>query len=414
MLRCWDVEQQRGTAELKGHKAPALALVASYGDSLWSGGEDCTVRVWDLPSGRPVVALSQHRGAVTCLANVGDFVLSGSQDATICMWDSRSHQCIHSLASHQGPVHCLGWVAAAVKYTFWSTSSDRHIRRWTFEVTGASLERDASVRLGLQHLDREGEIRPAVPALGPSKGEMEQLEREHAETCKRYLAEIKELKEQKALFDAKLQQTTALFDAIQSQSEGLKQDFEAELRQVRGQLGERDAEVARLAAALREAQAAHAARPAPDELQRHAEAAREAQTRAEQLAATVKALKLENERLQSGLARYANDPTIGRDADDIYHILNTRTGLVQHIGELQHLANASRRRLVQSYELPALRLAPVHVREAVLQQLNAVALAFDDVVDKGRLLAAQFLTEGERASLPAPKAAPAAPAPRGS
>ena len=93
-----------------------------------------------------------------------------------------------------------------MKYTFWSTSGDKTIRRWTFEVAGASLEREASARLGLSYLDREREESGAA---------VEQLRQEHGLACQRYEAEIQELKAQKATFDTKLRETTALFDAIQ-------------------------------------------------------------------------------------------------------------------------------------------------------------------------------------------------------
>ena len=45
-------------------------MCVSYGDALWSGSEDCSVRIWDLTTCRPVTALTQHKGAVTCVANV--------------------------------------------------------------------------------------------------------------------------------------------------------------------------------------------------------------------------------------------------------------------------------------------------------------------------------------------------------
>jgi WD40 repeat protein len=59
-----------------------------YGDTLISGGEDHTVRVWSIDRGENELTM-KHKGAVTCMDFCGGVaqVVSGSKDKSAALWD---------------------------------------------------------------------------------------------------------------------------------------------------------------------------------------------------------------------------------------------------------------------------------------------------------------------------------------
>ena len=121
-------------------------------------------QVWDTSSGRLMDTLNRHKGSIVSVVDVRDFVMSASADRSIVVWEAQSRQYVRTLLAHTGAVHSLSYVSAAVKPTFWSSSEDGTIRKWTFEVGSSNVERDVGSWLGLQHLGNEDEVHsPALP-----------------------------------------------------------------------------------------------------------------------------------------------------------------------------------------------------------------------------------------------------------
>jgi WD40 repeat protein len=53
-----------------------------------SGGEDTTVRIWDLTAGREILALRGHEAPVTAIGfSAHGCAVSGSRDGTVRFWD---------------------------------------------------------------------------------------------------------------------------------------------------------------------------------------------------------------------------------------------------------------------------------------------------------------------------------------
>lgn len=87
---------------LAGHSLPVLAVAISDDGTLAiSGGDGRTLRVWELPSGRPRYILTGHQGSIhaVALSRTGTIAASASEDRTLRVWDLASGQ---HLASFTG------------------------------------------------------------------------------------------------------------------------------------------------------------------------------------------------------------------------------------------------------------------------------------------------------------------------
>ena len=87
----WNPQQMfkcRGT--FVGHKKPVWSLLV-YGDKLYSGSGDMTIKVWDcVVTFKNLKTLTGHEDQILCLAATGCFLFSGSTDKTIRAWSTRN------------------------------------------------------------------------------------------------------------------------------------------------------------------------------------------------------------------------------------------------------------------------------------------------------------------------------------
>lgn len=105
-------------------------LPGSTGRMLLSGGDDATLRIWDLDSSSCLMVLEGHKDSIRALVTdwQGSLALSASDDNSLRLWDLKNGQCLEVLEGHKD------WVCAVS--TDWSQmralsgSRDMTLRLW--------------------------------------------------------------------------------------------------------------------------------------------------------------------------------------------------------------------------------------------------------------------------------------------
>ena len=124
-VRLWNLETGEFIDRMEGHTAHVWRLgFSTDGRRAVSSTMDKTVRVWALPSGRPlnaeptVVEEAHFLGHdadvdMAAVSPDGRRVLSGSKDGTMILWDRETHQQIHRFTKEAGWVRCVAFAPTA-------------------------------------------------------------------------------------------------------------------------------------------------------------------------------------------------------------------------------------------------------------------------------------------------------------
>ena len=118
----------------------AVDLGGEGSDSIFTGGRDGTVRMWDLSAGMPACArrFEGHGGWVNDVARVSSTHLaSASSDHTVRLWDisegSMSSSCAVALQGHTDYVMALACASERLEGKFASGGLNREIFLWDIE-----------------------------------------------------------------------------------------------------------------------------------------------------------------------------------------------------------------------------------------------------------------------------------------
>lgn len=124
---------------LSGHSGLINALVATPDrQTLISGSEDTTIRIWDLATGEQRQILRGHTGPIQALdaSTTSRFLASGSADSTIKLWNSQTGQELRTLRGHTSFINDVKFSPDG--QTLVSASADKTIKLWHVE-TGSEI-----------------------------------------------------------------------------------------------------------------------------------------------------------------------------------------------------------------------------------------------------------------------------------
>ncbi|KAF2157117.1 WD40 repeat-like protein [Myriangium duriaei CBS 260.36] len=137
MARIWDTETGTPLHTLKGHAGWVLAVAWSPdGARLATGGNDGMLRLWNPVSGasdgQPLKGHTQRVNSLSWepfhLQEQGrPRIASASKDGTVRVWDVVGKKCDMALSGHKGNISCVRWGGAGQIYT---ASHDKTIKVW--------------------------------------------------------------------------------------------------------------------------------------------------------------------------------------------------------------------------------------------------------------------------------------------
>jgi serine/threonine protein kinase len=138
-IRVWEVATGKPISSVPKQAQEVRAVAFSQDGERLAAAVGVSVRLFDAKTGKELQRLSGHSSAVRCLAFSPDdrWLFSGSDDKTLRVWDVQLGREVQRLARHGGAVTCL-----AVGHdgdSVYTGSRDQSLRRWDIRSGQESL-----------------------------------------------------------------------------------------------------------------------------------------------------------------------------------------------------------------------------------------------------------------------------------
>lgn len=138
-IKVWQLSTGKKLNTLAGHTGSIYKVaIAPDGETLVSSGRDKMIKVWQLSTGKQTLSIDGHSGWVSALAISpdGEILVSGSGDNTIKVWQLSTGKELLTLSGHSGWVSALA--ISADGRTLFSGSGDKTVKVWQLS-TGEEL-----------------------------------------------------------------------------------------------------------------------------------------------------------------------------------------------------------------------------------------------------------------------------------
>jgi len=126
----WRTNKLREPEVLQGHDEHVITCLQFSGNTIVSGSDDNTLRVWNANTGKCIKILSGHTGGVWSSQMKDNIIVSGSTDRTLRVWNAETGSCIQTLYGHTSTVRCLHLHGKIVV----SGSRDATLRMWDVQT----------------------------------------------------------------------------------------------------------------------------------------------------------------------------------------------------------------------------------------------------------------------------------------
>ncbi|KAF3646518.1 DENN domain and WD repeat-containing protein SCD1 [Capsicum annuum] len=143
-VKMWDVRTDTCVATVG--RCSGAVLCMEYDDStgvLAAAGRDAVANIWDVRAGRQMHKLMGHTKWIRSIRMVGDTVITGSDDWTARIWSVSRGQCDAVLACHAGPILCVEYSSADKGII--TGSSDGLLRFWENDDGGLRCIKNVTI-----------------------------------------------------------------------------------------------------------------------------------------------------------------------------------------------------------------------------------------------------------------------------
>ncbi|MCT7973012.1 NACHT and WD repeat domain-containing protein, partial [Laspinema olomoucense] len=134
-IKLWNVETWEEIYTLPGHQDSVWSIAFSPdGKTLASGSKDKTIKLWNVETWEEIHTLPGHQNSVWSIAFSpdGKTLASGSEDKTIKLWNVETRKEIQPLTGHQESVNSIAFSPDGK--TLASGSEDKTIKLWNVET----------------------------------------------------------------------------------------------------------------------------------------------------------------------------------------------------------------------------------------------------------------------------------------
>ncbi|PIA39685.1 hypothetical protein AQUCO_02600255v1 [Aquilegia coerulea] len=143
-VKMWDVRTDTCVATVG--RCSSAVLCMEYDDStgiLAAAGRDAVANIWDIRAGRQMHKLLGHTKWIRSIRMVGDTIVTGSDDWTARMWSASRGTCDAVLACHAGPVLCVEYSSS--NRGIITGSTDGLLRFWENEEGGIRCVKNVTI-----------------------------------------------------------------------------------------------------------------------------------------------------------------------------------------------------------------------------------------------------------------------------